>query len=178
MWQSMDTSLPKPSAILFWPQPSRLARVDLRRIGRATSARDHHRLAERRTEIKFRWARDGDWLTAGALFVYLGDASLYLEDYDEAHDCYQSARLRFHTQVDSRQRQNEAAACYGLALSDFMRLNFDAGLEQLSLALDLLDKAEKHWVSIYAAYGSAERCATHAQRLDDLFETVGRELAP
>jgi hypothetical protein len=114
------------------------------------------------------WLKEGNWLTAGMVLMHLGDQMLALQKIEEAQDYYEPAFLRFHVQVDSRHRQNEAAARYGMALTDLLSNHQRNAVHQLDQVLRLLEKAEHHWISIHADYRSARHC----QRLQYEIEAI------
>lgn len=85
--------------------------------------------------------------------------------YAPAMDFYAEAQTIFHLRVDLVQRQNEAAAVYGLALVAALCGHSWRALELTEQAGALLQEAEQHWVMIHTAYERADQCETLRQRI-------------
>jgi hypothetical protein len=111
--------------------------------------------------------------TAGVVLTHVADEILRLTLVTRALNYYYDASTRFHAQVDTRYRQNEAAAIYGLALVDYLTNNRERARHRLDKAAELLKEAEQNWVSIYGDYHRADRCSrmqseiSHLQNLPD-----------
>jgi hypothetical protein len=109
--------------------------------------------------------------TAGVVLTHIADEILRLKLVSQALNYYYDASTRFHAQVDTRYRQNEAAAIYGLALVDYLNNDRERARHRLDKATKLLKEAEQNWVSIYGDYERANTCSnlqSEIARLEDL----------
>jgi hypothetical protein len=166
----------KPSSLLTDEKMCRAALADIHQVSYLaahTALDDTVTITE---EISVHWLKEGDWLTAGTVLMHLGDHMLSLQMIERARDYYQSAALRFYVQVDSRHRQNEAAARYGLAIVDLLSNHQRNAIHQLEKVLKLLKKAEHHWISIQADYENARLCRQAQSKIYDIQETALADL--
>lgn len=122
--------------------------------------------------VRNHWARTGDWLSLGILMIHIGDAALRTGQLGRAEYAYRHACHRFHLRVDPTQRQNEAAATYGLALTELQIGHEAQALDKLEEASTLFKKAELHWITIHSNYDKAIRCKHAAIWLETLAQGV------
>jgi tetratricopeptide (TPR) repeat protein len=153
----------RPTRFLVDQRICRTAFIDLSRIHKAESyfesgALELKAILDYAEGLSKRWMRVVDSLTVGIILMHLGDLMLSLQEIDRARTYYRYAVTRFYVQVDTRYRQNEAAALYGLALVAWFSKNQGLALHRLNKALRLLKKTEHNWISIYTDSDNADFC--------------------
>ena len=167
----------KPTLILLEaPRICHEALDDIERLEDAASACTSKRIAINRIvtyaeNIGRHWMDCTNCHTAGVVLTHVADEILRLKLVSQALNCYYEASIRFHAQVDTRYRQNEAAAIYGLALVDYLNNDRERACHRLDKATELLKEAEQNWVSIYGDYDRADFCSrmqSEIARLEDL----------
>ena len=128
-------------------------------IAHAAQQQDAPALARYAAHMQRRWAASGAPLRYGSTLLALAAGWLRLARYARAQAGYQEAQTIFKLRVAPRQRQNEAAACYGLALTAALRGAPLRSLEWVEKTVALLQEAEQYWVMCYADYEHADACA-------------------
>ena len=150
--------LRSPLALLQQVEMPQSAHALRGKIARACQARDWAELARCQAAVYAHWARTGDWRRYGTELLAVGSGLLAALQWQPAGECYAEAQTIFHLRVDPRQRQNEAAATYGLALTAALQGAQLRALEWAEQTIVLLQEAEKYWVMCYADYERADEC--------------------
>ena len=137
--------IPLPTAFLSGPA-SAVPSVEVQRACvAACRRRDLERLRGLANEASTEWADHGSWTRYAITLVVIADAGLDASAPRLAQQYYQQAAQIFERRVPAPQRQNEAAARYGLALVDVLFGEFEPARRHLATAQRLIRVAERHW---------------------------------
>ncbi|MFP4345227.1 MAG: hypothetical protein ACLFU8_11085 [Anaerolineales bacterium] len=137
--------IPLPTAFLSGPA-SAVPSVEVQRACvAACRRRDLDRLRRLADEASAEWADHGSWTRYAITLVVVADASLDAGAPRLAQQYYRQAAQIFERRVPASQRQNEAAARYGLALVDVLFGEFEPARRHLATAQRLIRVAERHW---------------------------------
>lgn len=116
-----------------------------------------------------RWSENGDWLSASVALVHLGDDTLKASNPLLARKYYDRARQFFSWRVSPTQRQNEAAALYGVSLAEIALAStaeaIDVAMERLEDAYQLLARARRDWIVQPSGRAQIARCEEAARRM-------------
>ncbi len=116
-----------------------------------------------------RWMEDGDWQSSAVALMHLGDDTLKAGNPTLARKYYDLSRRLFSLRVAPTQRQNEAAALYGIGLAETSLGRVDAAIEQLEKARRLLAEARRDWLTL-GNDNQVERCEKAESRLKTMIE--------
>jgi hypothetical protein len=137
--------IPLPTAFLSGPA-SAVPSVEVQRACvAACRRRDLDRLQRLADEASAEWVDHGSWTRYAITLVVVADASLDAGAPRLAQQYYRQAAQIFERRVPAPQRQNEAAARYGLALTDVLFGEFESARRHLATAQRLIRVAERHW---------------------------------
>ncbi len=116
-----------------------------------------------------RWVEDGDWQSSAVALMHLGDDTLKAGNPTLARKYYDLSRYLFSLRVAPTQRQNEAAALYGMGLAETSLGHVDAAIEQFEKARRLLTEARRDWLTL-GNDNQVERCEKAKSRLKTMIE--------
>jgi len=95
-----------------------------------------------------RWVEDGDWQSSAVALMHLGDDTLKAGNPTLARKYYDLSRHLFSLRVAPTQRQNEAAALYGMGLAETALGHEDIVIERFEKARRLLAEARRDWLTL------------------------------
>lgn len=144
------------------------AQIRLLKINAVSQQSDWKEVRKLEKQAYERWSTTGDWLSYGITLISLGDGALKCRNLKRAKHFYQEAQRIFHLRVDPKQRRNEAAATYGLALTAVLSGRKIRALELLEHSSTLLAESEEHWVMMHANYKEADRCEAKRKSIEEL----------
>ena len=115
-------------------------------------------------QARRRWVEDGDWQSSAVALMHLGDDTLKAGNPTLARKYYDRSRHLFSLRVTPTQRQNEAAALYGMGLAETVLGHEDIAIERFGKAQRLLAEARQDWL-VQANNVQSARCKEAIARL-------------
>lgn len=118
-----------------------------------------------------RWIKQGDWLSTAVMLVNIADQCLLYDEFEIALIQYGRAQYILHLHINLIQRQNEAAALYGMGIAELALRHSAAASAYFNEAREMLAMAERYWI-INSQNENAARCNQRKRWLEEITRVI------
>ena len=147
-------------------------RVQLQAVIAAFQDRDWRAVQNIASSIRQqRWIQQGDWLGTAIMLMGIADQCLIYDEFEIALTQYSRAQYILHLHINPIQRQNEAAALYGMGISELALRQSTSAAAHFGEAGELLATAEQYWI-INSQNEHAAACNRRRRWMGEIIDAI------